>query len=428
MLKREEGFSLVEITLALSVSALLMVGVITGISTFREDNTYTSQTDAVKNRLETIRAESLSGVTDAGSGSSSSSIFGKIVEFDPASPTTMRVSTLISTGSESNTLSKCGEASINLGQMRYQGSERQAIVFRRQPDRVYAVAGPYTETASSCNPVAYAPEEPETGEDDPPVGGPVGPAPIPWQGPPPAPPAPRKPLYQLWNNVVSDHFYTTSVSERNGAISSGGYVDQGITGYLYETQQEGSLPLYRLYFGGNLTDHFYTTSILERNLAIAAGAANEGIEGYIMTYQEIGSTPFYRLYSYLYPDHFYTSELWQKTSAMASFRQYQDEGTEGYIFTQDEDDLSQALPQGTIEAKTALSSPLDVRQVASRLLGVKDAYAINENILDPLNYADGGPFTNELEFRFRLTDGSSPRVGIIRVNPGSGGVTREVQD
>lgn len=428
MLKREEGFSLIEITLALAVSALLMAGVISGISTFREDNTYTTQTDAMKNRLETIRAEALSGVTEGGVGTSSSSIFGKIVEFDPSTPNVMRVSTLIGTGRESDPLSRCAETSVGLGQMEYQGAERQAIVFRRQPDRVYAVAGPYTESASSCNPVAYVPEDPEVGAGLPPTPVPSPPPPIPWQGPPPAPVEPRKPLYQLWNNVISNHFYTTSETERTTALNNEGYVDQGITGYLYETQQEGSVPLYRMW-SQSLTDHFYTTSILERNAYAALGYVNQGVEGYIMTFQEIGSTPWYRLWSPLYPDHFYTSQLWQKTSAMASFRGYIDEGVEGYIFTQDEDELSYA-PQGSLTAQSKLQflPTLSLNQSINSLLGIKTAHAINENILDPLNYADGGPFVNPLDFPFRLSGSTAARAGTITVEPASGGVTRQVAD
>lgn len=143
---------------------------------------------------------------------------------------------------------------------------------------------------------------------------------------------PKKPLYQLWNNVTSDHLYTTDAGERNQLIAGKQYVDQGIAGYLYEKQAPGSTPLYRVWVA-SATNNFYTASQSERDNAVRNGGTDKGIVGYIMTTQAAGSTPFYRLYSASYPDHYYTADVNAKNSANASFRSYKDEGTVGFIFT-----------------------------------------------------------------------------------------------
>ncbi|TAK89556.1 hypothetical protein EPO04_00370 [Patescibacteria group bacterium] len=143
----------------------------------------------------------------------------------------------------------------------------------------------------------------------------------------------KKPLYQLWNNVTSDHMYTTSETEKNQLIATKGYVDQGIAGYVYEKSVPGSVPLYRLY-SANLTDHFYTNSETQRSQAKAGGGryVDEGITGYVMTSQVSGTTPLYQLYSGGYPDHFYTTQTWSRDSAKASFRKYVEQGNAGYVF------------------------------------------------------------------------------------------------
>lgn len=155
----------------------------------------------------------------------------------------------------------------------------------------------------------------------------------------PPPPPPRMALYQLWNNVQSDHFYTTSVTNRDLADSVHGYELQngdGIAGYLYETEQPNSDPVIQLY-SFSRTDHFYTTSEAEATTMgdpTNGGYIRGGIIGYIPnTASTPGTAPFYQLYSSLYPDHFYTRHMWERTSAEASFRDYQFQRILGYIFT-----------------------------------------------------------------------------------------------
>lgn len=155
----------------------------------------------------------------------------------------------------------------------------------------------------------------------------------------PPPPPPRFALYQLWNNVQSDHFYTTSVTARDEADSIHGYELQngdGIAGYLYESEQPNSDPVIQLY-SFTRTDHFYTTSESEATTMANptnGGYIRGGIIGYIPnTASTPGTAPFYQLYSSITPDHFYTRHMWERTSAEASFRDYQFQRILGYIFT-----------------------------------------------------------------------------------------------
>jgi hypothetical protein len=94
------------------------------------------------------------------------------------------------------------------------------------------------------------------------------------------------PLYRLYNSVLTDSFYTTDTVERSTAISTLGYSDQGITGYVYSSQQPGTVPLYRLFIRHPEWDHFYTTSLTEKNEVLSyysGSVTDEGIACYIYT-------------------------------------------------------------------------------------------------------------------------------------------------
>ena len=93
-----------------------------------------------------------------------------------------------------------------------------------------------------------------------------------------------------------NHFYTTSGNERNDAINVNNYRDENIACYVFSTQHQGSVPLYRLYNPAT-HDHFYTTSSSERNKAISHyGYRDENISCYVYDSPTKGSIPLYRLY------------------------------------------------------------------------------------------------------------------------------------
>lgn len=88
------------------------------------------------------------------------------------------------------------------------------------------------------------------------------------------------PLYRVFNPVLVDHFYTTSLAEKNAAMSNLGYVDEGVAGYVYPDDECGGVPLYRAYSVA-LTDHFYTASVSEWESSQALSYSKEGIAAYI---------------------------------------------------------------------------------------------------------------------------------------------------
>ena len=57
-----------------------------------------------------------------------------------------------------------------------------------------------------------------------------------------------KPLYRLANPTTGNHFYTTNTTEKDTAVASGYYSDEGIAGYIYSSQESNTVPFYRLYW------------------------------------------------------------------------------------------------------------------------------------------------------------------------------------
>jgi hypothetical protein len=62
------------------------------------------------------------------------------------------------------------------------------------------------------------------------------------------------PLYRYWNGTLQDNFYTTNWSELG--YGNYGYNFEKVAGYVFGTQQTGTIPLYRY---NSSSDHFYTT-------------------------------------------------------------------------------------------------------------------------------------------------------------------------
>jgi hypothetical protein len=94
-----------------------------------------------------------------------------------------------------------------------------------------------------------------------------------------------------------NNLYTTNMTEANNAIETSGWREQGIAGYVSETQLPGTLPLYHFYRdcitpddgkfrmpcedakGGDV--HFYTTSESERQSALNGPFKQVNIAGYV---------------------------------------------------------------------------------------------------------------------------------------------------
>jgi hypothetical protein len=67
-------------------------------------------------------------------------------------------------------------------------------------------------------------------------------------------------LYRRGNASLSDHVHTSDETEAHDVLNHG-YIDEGITCYVYPSQQFSDLvPLYRLSAGPPWTMHYYTTN------------------------------------------------------------------------------------------------------------------------------------------------------------------------
>jgi Repeat of unknown function (DUF5648) len=138
------------------------------------------------------------------------------------------------------------------------------------------------------------------------------------------------PLFRVYDANAGDHFYTTSVAQRNNAITNLAYSDEGIAGYVFPTQELHTVPLYRLW-SRRATDHFYTISTAQRDSAVAnKGYVDEGIAAYVYPDTECGGDPFYRSYNPELLDHFYTvrEAEWDRSSTIG----WNKEGIAAYIF------------------------------------------------------------------------------------------------
>lgn len=104
------------------------------------------------------------------------------------------------------------------------------------------------------------------------------------------------PLYGVYKAKLADHFYTVDAQAKNYCISSLGYADQGVLGYVLPAQRDipGSAPLYRWVRARKWTehpglgevqdfhiqDHFYQTSS-----SAPANYTSEGVECRVWTSQ-----------------------------------------------------------------------------------------------------------------------------------------------
>lgn len=120
----------------------------------------------------------------------------------------------------------------------------------------------------------------------------------------------------------------------NTALAEFGYVLEGDAGRIYPTAVDDIVvPFYRAY-NPAIVDHFYTTNVTEFEAAITThGYTNEGISGYIYPEEICGAQPFYRLYSAIETDHLYTLNEDEVDSAEQGAGEYVFEGIAGYILT-----------------------------------------------------------------------------------------------
>lgn len=156
----------------------------------------------------------------------------------------------------------------------------------------------------------------------------------------------RLPFIRMYNPVINDHFYTSSLDEANTAQSNHGYRIEGTLGYVESSQVNGTKGIIRMW-NPRASKHFYTTSSGEASIAQSAGFILEGTVGYIQTDvapstgdqaippppSEISSKSkyLYRMYNSSVRKHFYTIDKTEMTGLQN--RGYRLEGNLGNLYT-----------------------------------------------------------------------------------------------
>lgn len=104
----------------------------------------------------------------------------------------------------------------------------------------------------------------------------------------------------------TDHLYTASEGEIEYLLDEHrtNYQD-GAIGYIFESQEEGTVPLYRV-FNESRNDHLYTVSESEKTHLVNAGWKNEEIAGYVYTQERDNTQLIHRFFSEKKHDHLYT--------------------------------------------------------------------------------------------------------------------------
>ena len=125
------------------------------------------------------------------------------------------------------------------------------------------------------------------------------------------------PVYRLFNASTKDYFYTTSLSEKNNAVSINGYADQGISFFSCPSNYQ---PVYRMY-RASTGSHFYTTDFNERLNAGNYGFNYDTVAFYVTPNNN--GTPVFRLYRASTGSHFYTSNSAERDAALTVGYKYE---------------------------------------------------------------------------------------------------------
>ncbi|MDB5160587.1 MAG: hypothetical protein JWO99_850 [Candidatus Saccharibacteria bacterium] len=116
--------------------------------------------------------------------------------------------------------------------------------------------------------------------------------------------------YQLVYRVLmkNEHFWTTSVVERDALIAAGGKYES----VAWQTTTTQTVPVYRLYSPKG--EHFWTTSTVERDAILRFGWKLEGISWYT----NATGSPTYRFYNTHSGQHFWTTSETERSTLLTS--------------------------------------------------------------------------------------------------------------
>ncbi|MFW0837678.1 MAG: T9SS type A sorting domain-containing protein [Candidatus Komeilibacteria bacterium] len=141
-----------------------------------------------------------------------------------------------------------------------------------------------------------------------------------------------QPVYELFNPAMADHFYTMNQTEVENATNNMDYTNHGIIYYWSSVPFSGGIPIYRLWHS---YDHFYTTSVVERDACVSNGYTDEGIVGYLATTNSGNLFGWHRYYHSDWDDHAYPVSQNDRDVLFAAG--YIDEGIHGYVWMESGD-------------------------------------------------------------------------------------------
>lgn len=138
---QSNGFTLVELTIVLAISSLMITGVLMGQGSAEHNASFTSSVDSLANRLEDVRNQGTNSVKLSTTGvgnSSSSEVFGSIAILDKSQPTQLKTCTVLYSDTADNlSLTDCNTTTYE-GGLQYAGNSTNMIMFVGHPQKVYA--------------------------------------------------------------------------------------------------------------------------------------------------------------------------------------------------------------------------------------------------------------------------------------------------
>ncbi|MDL2363095.1 MAG: hypothetical protein QFB86_01785 [Patescibacteria group bacterium] len=158
-------------------------------------------------------------------------------------------------------------------------------------------------------------------------------------------------FYKYYSESLIDNLYSTD--RYDSAKTTDGYSYQGCVAQIYGGQSAGTVPLYRYFNSGNNGafggDSYYTTTRNDAGLA-AYGYGYVGITGYVFTTQQPGTVALKRYFAGApKTDHMYTTE-----SFTNGFLDYNYDTVEAYVFPPPADHCGPTDPAPSIQLKTPL--------------------------------------------------------------------------